>query len=146
MITADVHATITTYNKSIESHRNDSDYWRHYLNQMGIKPPDPIDVGNVIGSADTYTGPRLGLMVNKLATLHGASYRSSPPTATTFLLTLRQMPCHVTHDEISAKVPGVPHTIPSNLSMGRAMGQHLLIRAKTCSTTTHSPSVLTSQC
>ena len=67
MITADVHATITTYNKSIEGHQNNSDYWRHYLNQMGIKPSNPIDVGNVIGSADAYTGHRLGLMVNSFA-------------------------------------------------------------------------------
>ena len=67
MITANVHATITTYNHSIETHRNDPEYWWSYLDQMGINRSDNIDVGNVITSADTYTGHRLGLMVNNFA-------------------------------------------------------------------------------
>lgn len=67
MITANVYATITTYNHSIERHRNDTDYWWYYLNQMGLNRSDPIDVGNIISSADTYTGHRLGLMVNNFA-------------------------------------------------------------------------------
>ena len=67
MITAEVHATITTYNKSIEGHRNESDYWWHYFNQMGINQTDQIDVSNVMKFADTYTGHYLGLMVNDFA-------------------------------------------------------------------------------
>ena len=34
VLTAPVHGTVTSYNNSIESHRDDDDFWSYYLNQI----------------------------------------------------------------------------------------------------------------
>lgn len=37
-LTADVFATVTNYNSSVESHRDDVDFWNYYLNKMSQAP------------------------------------------------------------------------------------------------------------
>ena len=62
-LNATVHATITRYNTSIESNRDDPEFWDYYYNQMG----DPIDDGDTNSSirvGDMYNRWRLGLMIN----------------------------------------------------------------------------------
>lgn len=45
-LTADVHATVTTYNHSIETGRDDDAFWDFYLNQIGLNSaPDSFSLG-----------------------------------------------------------------------------------------------------
>ena len=60
-LTADVHATVTTYNHSIESGRDDDAYWDFYLNQIGLNSaPDSFSRG--ISWIDLGSGKMLGIL------------------------------------------------------------------------------------
>lgn len=60
-LTADVHATVTTYNHSIETSRDDDDFWDFYLNQMGLNSaPDSFSLG--ISWIDLSSGKTLGIL------------------------------------------------------------------------------------
>ena len=62
-LAATVHATVTTYNTSIESNRNDPTFWKYYYDQMG-SPVDRGDTNSSIQVGNMFDGWRLGLMVN----------------------------------------------------------------------------------
>ena len=60
-LTADVHATVTTYNNSIETDRDDDTFWDFYLNQIGLdSAPDSFSLG--ISSIDLGSGKNLGIL------------------------------------------------------------------------------------
>ena len=55
-VTAQVHATISTYNNTAESFRDDSSWWEQYIE---------FDPGNSIETIDLYNNYDIGLLVNK---------------------------------------------------------------------------------
>ncbi|MCJ1460318.1 hypothetical protein MMC28_010697 [Mycoblastus sanguinarius] len=63
-LTADVHATVTTYNDSIETGRDDDDFWDFFYNQMNITSSDPVSVSRYIYRADLQSGKTVGLLSN----------------------------------------------------------------------------------
>lgn len=60
-LTADVHATVTTYNHSIEESRGDDAFWDFYLNQRG-RNSTPGFFSTVIDTADLCSGRALGML------------------------------------------------------------------------------------
>ena len=54
-VSASVHATISTYNNTAESFRNDSSWWKQYID---------FDPGSGIAEVDLYTNKSIGLLVN----------------------------------------------------------------------------------
>lgn len=63
-VTANVHATITTYNNSIESQRNDEDFWEYYKTLSEVS-----SLSDKRLVADLYMGPSLGFLFNDLCGL-----------------------------------------------------------------------------
>ena len=60
-LTANVHATVTTYNHSIETSREDDAFWDSYLNQIGLNStPDSFSDG--ISWIDLSSGKTLGMI------------------------------------------------------------------------------------
>ena len=60
-LTADVHATVTTYSNSIETGRDDDAFWDFYLNQIGLNSaPDSFSLG--ISWIDLSSGKALGIL------------------------------------------------------------------------------------
>ena len=60
-LTADVHATVTTYNHSVETSRDDDAFWDFYLNQIGLNSaPDSFSLG--ISWIDLSSGKTLGIL------------------------------------------------------------------------------------
>lgn len=60
-LTADVHATVTTYNHSIEAGRGDDAFWDLYLNQIGLNSaPDSFSLG--VSWIDLSSGKTLGIL------------------------------------------------------------------------------------
>ena len=76
-LTADVYATVTSYNDSVDSHRDDDEFWNYYLSQMH-DPPDqylsqPNPSGNdskdsylesKLSGQDLYNGVSMSLLIN----------------------------------------------------------------------------------
>lgn len=60
-LTADVYATVTSYNDSVESHRDDDDFWNLYLSQMHDLPNQYLLQPNPSGndSKDSYFESKL---------------------------------------------------------------------------------------
>ena len=58
---ADVYATVTTYNASVESHRHDDEFWNFYLSQMHDPPNQYLSQPNPSGndSKDSYLESKL---------------------------------------------------------------------------------------
>lgn len=58
---AEVHATVTTYNHSIDSGRDDDAFWDFYLNQMGLN--SALDSFSLdISWIDLSSGKTLGIL------------------------------------------------------------------------------------
>ena len=60
-LTADVRATVTTYNQSIEKNRDNDAFWDFYLNQRGHNST-PDSFSTVIDRADLCSGKTLGML------------------------------------------------------------------------------------
>ena len=60
-LTADVHATIATYNNSIENSRDNDTFWDYYLQQRG-KNSTPDSFSSVIDKADLCSGKALCML------------------------------------------------------------------------------------
>ena len=60
-LTADVHATVTTYNDFIEESRDNDAFWDFYLNQRG-RNSTPGSFSTVIDRADLCSGRTLGML------------------------------------------------------------------------------------
>lgn len=60
-LTADVYATVTSYNDSVESHRHDDEFWNLYLSQMHDPPNQYLSQPNPSGndSKDSYLESKL---------------------------------------------------------------------------------------
>ena len=60
-LTADVYATVTSYNNSVESHRHDDEFWNFYLSQMNDPPDEYLSQPNPSGnnSKDSYLESKL---------------------------------------------------------------------------------------
>ena len=60
-LTADVYATVTSYNDSVESHRHDDEFWNFYLSQMHDPPNQYLSQPNPSGndSKDSYLESKL---------------------------------------------------------------------------------------
>lgn len=112
-LTANVHATVATYNHSIETSREDDAFWDSYLNQLGLNST-PDSFSNGINWIDLSSGKTLG-MINANANGHKAdsswmilsfyltSDRSKPPgvwipgfRANAFLFNTRRDVCIAT--------------------------------------------------
>lgn len=57
LVSAEVRATITTYNKSVERHREDTDFWDYYLN-------DQSDSTGGLSNTDLYNHHGLRFLIN----------------------------------------------------------------------------------
>ena len=65
-LTTDVHATVTTYNHSIENLRDEDAFWDFYLNQSGVNSaPDSFALG--VSWIDLGSGKSLGFLTGKNA-------------------------------------------------------------------------------
>ncbi len=70
VLTAPVLGTVTSYNKSIESHRDDDDFWSYYLNQ--IDEHDTSDsqdekIGSKLYTQDLFdSGQHMTILMNNL--------------------------------------------------------------------------------
>ncbi|KAG8525252.1 uncharacterized protein KY384_008896 [Bacidia gigantensis] len=95
-LTADVLATVTTYNSSVETHRNDDQFWNHYLSLMHDPPNKYINQSDAsdkdaylvskLTSQDLYTGKWLSMLVNSLYRTDTSwmFFAITPPNATEF--------------------------------------------------------------
>ena len=76
-LTADVYATVTSYNNSVESHRDDDEFWNYYLSQMHDPPNQYLSQPNPSGDnskdsylesklsgQDLYNGQSMSLLIN----------------------------------------------------------------------------------
>ena len=112
-LTANVHATVTTYNHSIEMNREDDAFWDSYLNQIG-RNSTPESFKDGISWIDLSSGKTLG-MVNANAygnnadsswmilSFYQTSDHSKPPEtwipgfrANAFLFNTRREICNAT--------------------------------------------------
>ena len=74
MLTAGVNATVTSYNESIESHRDDDEFWDYYLSEMTM-PWDPpkkgtyneTDLALKLSITDMFISQKMALLMNDLA-------------------------------------------------------------------------------
>ena len=60
-LTANVHATVTTYNHSIETNREDDAFWDSYLDQIG-RNSTPDSLSDAISWIDLSSGKTLGMI------------------------------------------------------------------------------------
>ncbi|KAL8747612.1 MAG: hypothetical protein Q9190_000547 [Brigantiaea leucoxantha] len=80
MLTADVHGVVTSYNDSIETLRNDDNFWNYYLGMTGDNEDRYISASNQsakdsflaseVASTDMYHGWTLSLLMNDLGLLN----------------------------------------------------------------------------
>ena len=70
VLTAPVLGTVTSYNNSIESYRDDDDFWSYYLNQMGVDNPSDLQderIGRGLHSQDIFgSGQYMTIYMNNL--------------------------------------------------------------------------------
>ena len=70
VLTAPVLGTVTSYNNSIESHRDDDDFWSYYLNQMGDDNSSNYQdekLGSALHSQDIFgSGQYMTIFMNSL--------------------------------------------------------------------------------
>ena len=89
LLDTNVNGTVTTYNNSIESHRNDTDFWDSYLSDLPQNPDDDkttfddIDLAEKLVHMNLYIGQHLDLLMNSLEVRNTSwafiSFTPTPP-------------------------------------------------------------------
>ena len=73
---AEVYATVTTYNETVETHRDDDEFWNYYLSQMQDRPDRYISQPNdsakdaylesKLSALDLYNNQSISALVNSI--------------------------------------------------------------------------------